>query len=70
MDAVEILRNELAWAMGLAGRPTIASIDRSLDPDRSALSAQAVPAKAIVTGLKFRITWPLGVSLPLASSTR
>lgn len=27
---MEILRTELAWAMGLAGRPTIASIDRSL----------------------------------------
>ena len=27
---MEILRMELAWAMGLAGRPTIASIDRSL----------------------------------------
>jgi 4-hydroxymandelate oxidase len=27
---LEILRKELAWAMALAGRPTIASIDRSL----------------------------------------
>jgi 4-hydroxymandelate oxidase len=27
---MEILRNELAWAMALAGRPNIASIDRSL----------------------------------------
>lgn len=27
---MELLRNELAWAMGLAGRPNIASIDRSL----------------------------------------
>jgi len=27
---MEILKRELAWAMGLAGRPTIASIDRSL----------------------------------------
>jgi isopentenyl diphosphate isomerase/L-lactate dehydrogenase-like FMN-dependent dehydrogenase len=27
---LQLLRNELAWAMGLAGRPTIASIDRSL----------------------------------------
>jgi 4-hydroxymandelate oxidase len=27
---MEILRTELAWAMGLAGRPTIASLDRSL----------------------------------------
>ncbi len=27
---LEILRTELAWAMALAGRPTIASIDRSL----------------------------------------
>jgi 4-hydroxymandelate oxidase len=27
---MEILRRELAWAMALAGRPTIASIDRSL----------------------------------------
>ena len=27
---LEILRKELAWAMGLAGRPNIASIDSSL----------------------------------------
>ncbi|MDX1981535.1 MAG: alpha-hydroxy acid oxidase [Bryobacteraceae bacterium] len=27
---IRLLRDELAWAMGLAGRPTIASIDRSL----------------------------------------
>ena len=27
---LEILKRELAWAMGLSGRPTIASIDRSL----------------------------------------
>jgi hypothetical protein len=27
---MEILRNELAWAMALAGRPNIASLDRSL----------------------------------------
>jgi len=27
---LELMRNELAWAMGLAGRPAIASIDRSL----------------------------------------
>ncbi|MBM3813397.1 MAG: alpha-hydroxy-acid oxidizing protein [Acidimicrobiia bacterium] len=27
---MEILRNELAWAMGLAGRSTIASLDRTL----------------------------------------
>lgn len=27
---LELMRKELAWAMGLAGRPTIASIDRSL----------------------------------------
>jgi len=27
---MEILRRELAWAMALSGRPTIASIDRSL----------------------------------------
>ena len=27
---MRILQKELAWAMGLAGRPNIASIDRSL----------------------------------------